>query len=206
MVSKKMKGIALGSSPYSAREAEEEEDAKARFKHQTLIRDYKQLRKEAKTMRNKLVMMKHKKLTLLAEVRYLKQRYKYLLKMKTINPPWGRDPIRSQNFETRSKNTAQEKIYKRKKTNLQNLPTLSDVNQKDRNMIHSGKEATFRNTTSFDLNHKERPYGGKELAFQNPIPIFDLKQKGRLYNEKDTSPQNPSPAFDLNQIERTYIG
>lgn len=40
MMSKKMKGVDLGSSPYGVYV-----DAKARFKHQTLMQEYQELQK-----------------------------------------------------------------------------------------------------------------------------------------------------------------
>ncbi|PSS36167.1 Protein like [Actinidia chinensis var. chinensis] len=221
-MSKKMKGVALDPSRYGGYE-----DAKAKFKHQTLIQDFRELEKEAEAMRNKLKATKQKKLTLLAEVRFLRRRYQHLLINKATKPLQGRELVQPQDLESQQKSTLRGKTYNRKKANLQNLPKVSeanqkkkiftpkedafrkhspvlDLNQKDR--LHSGKEATLRNTTPvFDLNPKEFSYSGNKASFRNTASIFDLN-KERLYSGKETGPQNMNPTFDLNQMERTYIG
>ncbi|XP_059635715.1 uncharacterized protein LOC132277890 [Cornus florida] len=196
MVSKKMKGVALDPSAYGVRE-----DAKTRFKHQTLMQDYQELVKEAEAVRNKLETSKQRKLTLLAEVRFLRRRYKYLLEFKSPKPPKGRE-LR--------KNTKKERINNRKEATLQKLAPTLDLNEKERTF--SGKEAAFWNSTPIlDLKQKERIYSGKEPYLQNPTPIFDLKQndlnqKGQMYGGiVDVFPR-PTLAFDLNQKERLYSG
>uniref|UniRef100_A0A5B7AVY3 Uncharacterized protein n=1 Tax=Davidia involucrata TaxID=16924 RepID=A0A5B7AVY3_DAVIN len=211
-MSKKMKMVALDSSPYGVYE-----DAKTRFKHQTLMQDYQELQKEAEAKRNKLETMKQRKSTLLAEVRFLRRRYKYLLKNKSPKPHQKREFIQPQNLETQSKNIMKERIHSKKEATLQNSVPVFDINQKKR--IFSRKQAalqnptpgfvinqkekepTLRNPPIFDLNHKERIYGGKEAIFRNPGLPFDLNQK-----EREAALQNSAPVFVLNQKERTYSG
>ncbi|KAI3827554.1 hypothetical protein L1987_01631 [Smallanthus sonchifolius] len=48
------------------------------FKHQTLVQDYTELQQETEAARNNLMALKQKKLTLQAEVRFLRQRHRYL--------------------------------------------------------------------------------------------------------------------------------
>lgn len=215
---KKMKGVALNPSSYGGFG-----DSKARIKHQTLLQDYQDLQKETEGMRTKLVTMKQRKLTLLAEVRFLRQRKKFLLKNKAAKPSQGREVVQPKIFGTQFKKTPKEKTSSRKQAKLRNVSTGFDVNQRERisarrypgpvvdvnqkNRIHNGKEATLRNTTQvFDLNQKQRSYGGKEASFRNPFPILDLNQNERLYSGKETGPRNSALAFDLNQMERTCVG
>ncbi|XAR51136.1 hypothetical protein NMG60_11005683 [Bertholletia excelsa] len=220
MMSKKMKRGALGISSYGS-----DEDAKVRFKHQTLMQEFQELQRESEAMRNKLEAMKQRKITLLAEVRFLRQRRKFLLKNEVAIPP-QRQQAQLQHIESRRKSTMKEKTFSKKEANPRNATTVFDVNegeklfkesarrnpisvldnnQKDR--IHSGKEATFRNTTPvFDLYPKESSYAGKEAIFRGPNFIFDLNQNERLYSGKETAPPSLVPQFDLNQMDRTYAG
>lgn len=225
-MSKKMKGFSIDPSTYGAFE-----DPKVRFKHRALMQDYRELQKETVAMRNKLESTKLRKLTLLAEVRFLRRRYKYLVQNKAVEHAEGRQMVKPPNFVTREKNIGKQKTSDRKKGNLQNILkqngvyyTVSDADQKERifkrmnlasrtpnpvldllprDRIHGGKEATLRNAApAFNLNKKERSYSRKEAAFQNPTPILDLKLKERLYTEKETAPKNQFPTFDFNQMGR----
>ncbi|KAA8522856.1 hypothetical protein F0562_009279 [Nyssa sinensis] len=222
-MSKKMKGVAFDSSPYGVYE-----DAKARFKHQTLIQDYQELQKEAAAVGNKLETMKHRKLTLLAEVRFLRRRYKYLLKSRSAKTSQEQELVPPQNFQPKSKKIVKVRIHNKKETTLQKTAPISDLNQKERisggkqaalrnatpvfdinqkEKIYSGKETSLRNPTQlFDLSQKERMYGGKEAIFRNPSLYVDLNEKDRIYNGKEAALQNSALVFDLNQKERTYNG
>ncbi|PSS13953.1 DNA ligase [Actinidia chinensis var. chinensis] len=223
-MSKKMKGVVLDSSSYGSYE-----DAKARFKHQALLQDYQELHKEAKATRNKLETMKQRKLTLLAEVRFLRRRHKYLLQNKAEKPDPGRQLVQQKNSQTQFKNTVKEKNYVRKEAKLRNIAPNTEIKKKERilsakesarrnpspvidlnqkNRVHSRKEtASLRNTAPvFDLNRMERTYGGKQATFRNQTLILDLNQKERLYNGKETTPRIPVPVFDLNRVESTHTG
>ncbi|PSS08349.1 Serine/threonine-protein kinase irlE [Actinidia chinensis var. chinensis] len=220
-MSKKMKGVVLDSSSYGSYE-----DAKARFKHQALLQDYQELHKEAEATRNKLETMKQRKLTLLAEVRFLRRRHKYLLQNKAEKPEPGRQLVQQKNSETQLKTSTKEKSFVRKEAKLRNVAPIADTKKKERilssacrnpspildliqmNRVHSRKEAaSLRNTVLvFDLNQMERTYGGKQATFRNQTPILDLNQKERLYSGKETTPRIPVPVFDLNRVESTYIG
>jgi hypothetical protein len=221
-MSKKMKGVALDSSVYGQFEV-----SKAKFKHQTLIQDYQELHEEVDAMKNKLETMKLRKLTLLAEVRFLRRRYKYLLNNnKAVKPSQGQELVQKKFFETQGRRTTKDKNYSRKDASRKvapvvavnkkekislakeyarrNLSPVLDVNQMDR--IHSGKEASLRyKTPAFDLNQKDGMYGGKKATFRTRTPMFDVNQRERLYSGKESTPRIPPPSFDLNQMERTYI-
>ncbi|KAF8097498.1 hypothetical protein N665_0286s0009 [Sinapis alba] len=53
-------------------------DPRIRFKHQSLMQDYHELQKETEYKMRKLEMMKQKRSTLDAQVRFLRRRYKHL--------------------------------------------------------------------------------------------------------------------------------
>ncbi|XP_042389016.1 uncharacterized protein LOC121980841 [Zingiber officinale] len=55
------------------------EEAKAKFRHQSLLQDYGDLVKETEAKRMKLQLAKQKKLKLLSEVKFLQKRYKSLM-------------------------------------------------------------------------------------------------------------------------------
>ncbi|XP_074573097.1 uncharacterized protein LOC141829507 [Curcuma longa] len=55
------------------------EEAKAKFRHQSLLQDYGDLVKETEAKRMKLQTANQKKLKLLAEVKFLQKRYKSLM-------------------------------------------------------------------------------------------------------------------------------
>ncbi|XVE71272.1 hypothetical protein DITRI_Ditri10aG0137700 [Diplodiscus trichospermus] len=55
-----------------------DEEARARLKHQNLLEEYLELQKEFVSMKKKLQTVNQKRETLLAEVRFLRQRYSYL--------------------------------------------------------------------------------------------------------------------------------
>ncbi|OVA01339.1 hypothetical protein BVC80_1797g22 [Macleaya cordata] len=82
MLKKKMKGVSIDSSPYAF-----DEETRTRFKHQSLMQDFHELQKETEAMKKKLHKEKQKKFTLLAEVRFLRRRYKFLMKNQSPKTP-----------------------------------------------------------------------------------------------------------------------
>ncbi|XVF48262.1 hypothetical protein PTKIN_Ptkin03bG0175800 [Pterospermum kingtungense] len=63
--------------------------ARARLKHQNLLQEYLELQKEFVSKKKKLQTVNQKRETLLAEVRFLRQRYNYLstIKSREYEPP-----------------------------------------------------------------------------------------------------------------------
>lgn len=194
---KKMKGVlAMEPSSYAGYE-----DPRTRFKHQSLMQDYEELQKDAEAMKKKLQMMKQKKSTLLAEVRFLSRRYKYLMGNQSMNSRQKQDVVRTHNFETQRTNIMKGRSYSKKESALRINHAL-DLNQKER--INHGMEDTLRKSApKFDLNQKARALSGKEATLQKPTPNFDLNQKERIQIVKESSTKRKStPVFDLNQISR----
>ncbi|KAF8400508.1 hypothetical protein HHK36_013806 [Tetracentron sinense] len=122
---KKMKKEAKDSS----RSYVVDEEARTRFKHQSLFQDFVDLQKETVAMKKKLTRAKQKKLTLLAEVRFLRRRYKYLLKTQSPKPQPEQALAQPQRPEIRNENLAKGRSFTVKETALQKPSPLFDLNQ-----------------------------------------------------------------------------
>ncbi|KGN65169.1 hypothetical protein Csa_019695 [Cucumis sativus] len=189
---KKMKGVVSQYPVY--------EDSKTRFKHQSLLQDYHDLEKETGTVKRKLQMMKQKKMTLMAEVRFLRKRYEYLMK----NQPSTKDhysnveTVQQKQWKNQvANNNKKGKNGGRRRTALKPLPTISDINQKER------IDMPLQNSTPIpvlDLNQKAKTSSRKKASQHNSTPVFDLNQKERMCSGRDASERNITPFFDLNQI------
>ncbi|KAE8677815.1 Detected protein of unknown function [Hibiscus syriacus] len=171
---KKMKGVAA-SVEYSRHAMYE--DQTARFKHQSLLQDFQDLHKETVAMRKRLQMLKERKSTLLAEVRFLKRRRKFLMQNQSSN-------TRAEQFCAQPLNTI--------------IGSKPDMKRKQ----STGKEHSLRHrATGFDLNQKGKTYSEKEeVTLPSSLPAFDLNQKETHYSDKDAAARSMSPVFDLNQI------
>ncbi|XP_022988590.1 uncharacterized protein LOC111485789 [Cucurbita maxima] len=175
------------------------EDPKARFKHQGLLHDYQVLEKETGTVKNKLQMMKQKKMTLIAEVRFLRKRYEYLMnnQLSTNDHHSNGDLMQQKEFHNQVANDNKKgKSAARRRPALQPVMAISDINQKER--IDKGFSIPLQNSTPIpvlDLNQKAKTSSRKKANQQSSTPVFDLNQKERMYSERDIT-----PFFDLNQI------
>ncbi|XP_038889534.1 uncharacterized protein LOC120079432 [Benincasa hispida] len=168
-------------------------------KHQSLLQDYEELRNETEAMKEKLLIAKRKKLTLLAEVRFLRHRYE-LLKNRPANTqpkvafelPWD--------LEIGPPITKKIKSSRKGEASLKPLARAHDLNQ--RGGIYNGMEAPSRKSQSFfNINQKSRMCSKKEVTIPHSVPIFDQKERVYRVHEPTTS-RNMTPVFDLNQISR----
>ncbi|CBI36541.3 hypothetical protein VitviT2T_016886 [Vitis vinifera] len=177
-MSKKMKRMVMESSPHAVYE-----DAKSRFKHQSLLQDFHELQKETEAMKKKLLSVNQNKLTLLAEVRFLRRRYKYLLKNMAPKTPPEPELKQPQNSATQLKNITRDKNHSGKQAAaMRNPAPVFGGNMKER--IHKGKVAALPNPDpGYELNQKTRGYSGKEAALRNPVPVFDLNKISREEEE-----------------------
>lgn len=199
-MTKKMKGAALDSSPYGVFG-----DSKTMIKHQTLMQEYHELHKDVEATRNKLESMKGRKLTLSAEVRFLRQRYKYLLKSKSPDLPQerGKELTQCQYEQNQRKKSMKVPIAYKKEADRGNLPPVFKANQKGR--VYMGQEASLKHTVySFVPNLKEKQHTGKNAALINHTAISNVNPRGRSYKGKEDTHQSPMLVIDLNQQERIY--
>ncbi|MCE0480829.1 hypothetical protein HAX54_037975 [Datura stramonium] len=213
-MSKKMKRVALESSPYVVFEG-----TKARLKHQTLLQDYKELHKETNDMRDKLEDAKTRKQRLVAEVHFLRRRHKYLLQMKSSSHPEPQERAAPPNSEFYYKNGMKDRFPSKKEAKQHKLPPLPGPKQKSRiqvakeafsqktppdilvnhkQALHIGKDAVLHSTVS-SLKHKSRVYSGKEVLLRKAAPAFDLNQNDRSFTGNGFVLRSTTPVFDLNQ-------
>ncbi|KAL0340258.1 UNVERIFIED_CONTAM: hypothetical protein Sradi_4542600 [Sesamum radiatum] len=218
-MSKKSKGLVLDSTPpYGVGVYE---DAKARLKHQTLVQDYEELQKETDAMKSKLEAAKQRQLILDAEVRFLRRRYKYLVKTTNTNSSQEQNLVQAPSSLKKAKEM-KEQLFTRKESSQHRLPLLPEPNPKKKH--HIGKQGAMRNastitdqarkkilhageeiikhslTPASELNHhKGRMRIRKETLAPNMIQILDKDHKERMDGANDATSKNSIAAFNLNQ-------
>ncbi|CAI0427566.1 unnamed protein product [Linum tenue] len=209
----KMKGVAAAavtvgsSSPYAAAGAGYD-DPRIRFKHESLMQDYEELLKETEAKRKRLEMMKQRKMTLMAEVSFLRRRFEYLTETQTQNPKPEQKLLPSQTTvinkskKARNKKTISSNHKPPASASRQPAPKF-DLNRKGR--VYTVKDSVAARSSaapSIDLNQKQQKsyYVGREAAMRNSGVIPDLNEKERMLGGKDAAARNNAPFFDLNQI------
>ncbi|GLU01339.1 hypothetical protein SLE2022_186510 [Rubroshorea leprosula] len=198
----KMKGVASAAplnpmeySPYAMFA-----DQRNRFKLQSLLQDYEELHKETDGVRKRLHMMKERKLTLLAEVRFLRRRYNYLMQNKSPNILMERNLVQQKNLGIRGKSIVNRKNNGRKQTASKRIVPTFDLNQKGK--IQNEKEVNLQFPPPlFDLNQMQQKTNCvKEVPLQNTMSGLDLNKKERVYSGNEATARSMTPIFDLNQI------
>ncbi|KAJ8562179.1 hypothetical protein K7X08_011470 [Anisodus acutangulus] len=208
-MSKKMKRVALESSPYVVFE-----DYKARLKHQTLFQDFQELHRETNDMRDKLEDAKMRKQRLLAEVHFLRRRHKYLLQMKSSSShPEQQEQAMLPNSEFYGKNGMKDRFPSKKEAKQHKLPPIPGPKQKVRIqvakeassqkmppniLVNFGKDTVLRSTVS-SLKNKSSVYSGTEMLIRKAAPAFDLNQNDRSFAGNSSVSRSTTPVFDLNQ-------
>ncbi|KAJ1410337.1 hypothetical protein SESBI_22074 [Sesbania bispinosa] len=170
---KKMKGVVpVESPPYPVYE-----DQRARLRHQSLLQDYEDLQEETNAMRMKLQAAKQKKMILSAEVRFLRQRYRYLLKNPSPKPQPKQDISQPQKLKVQATLISKSKGHKhnRKNSTLRPPANARSLSRKDPSFLSSAP--------ALDLNHKDRIRSGKEATKKSITPFFDLNQISREEEE-----------------------
>ncbi|KAG6410507.1 hypothetical protein SASPL_128568 [Salvia splendens] len=199
-MSMKIKGGILDpTTPYGLAARE---DVRAKHKYQTLNQDYLGLQKEVDNMKSRLEAGKQSKMALAAEVRFLRKRFSYLVKMKTKNSPPKEKLGQSPNLQ---KQTKQTERLRRKEATLPILPLIPQVRPKKKQYV-SKKVGLFGTSPvgNPDFSHKVRLDAGKVNLMQIAAPFLDLHTKGRMY-ANDTALSNAATAFDLNQVSSSSV-
>jgi hypothetical protein len=172
---KKFKGVFLPPAP-----SMESDNPRFSFKYLSLKQDYEQLKKETEAKKKKMETMRQKKSTLLAEVRFLRQRHQQLAQNQSLKPKPVQNFMQPLNPVTRKKNTP-------KGRNLRPPVPRFDMNRKGR--IYNGKEPALQNLSlTFDLKQKQRT--SKGIVSHNLFPVIEATTRSM------------TPVFDLNQISR----
>lgn len=198
-MSKKVKRIA-GETSFSPYGGGVYEDPKTRLKRQALLQDYQDLQKDTDDLRNKLDAAKQRKLRLMAEVRFLRRRYKNLLKMKSSNR-LQEQPL---NLEKQHNLNGKGRISQKRENALFKLPPLPKPKPKGK--MHSGKEAAMRNIAPIlDSNRRQTLDSGKEANLCSSTPVSELNVRKRIVSGTDAAVPNSEVAINLNKIQKMQV-
>ncbi|CAL0307063.1 unnamed protein product [Lupinus luteus] len=193
---KKMKGVALSMEP----SYDVYQDQRARLRYQSLLQDYEDLHKETEAMRRKLQATKQKRLILSDEVRFLRQRYKYLLENPSPKPQPRQEVPKPQKLKIQASYTSKGRNYKRKESTLR-VHNTSPLKPKE--MISNGAKVALQRTgLMFDLNQNGRSFNKKDAFLHSSAPMLDLNHEDRNHSAKEATKKSIVPFFDLNQISR----
>ncbi|KAK7265075.1 hypothetical protein RJT34_32691 [Clitoria ternatea] len=194
-----MKGVVSMEHAYDVYQ-----DQRTRLRHQSLLQDFEDLQKETEAMRRKLQATEQKKLMLSAEVRFLRQRYKYLLKHPIPKPQPKKEVAKPQKLKIQAPIVSKGKNYNRKEPAFRPHPGPSHLNPKN-GRISNGVEVPLPKTGHlFDLNQNAKTSGKKDASFlhsSTPL-VLDLNHKDRIHTGKEATKKTITPFFDLNQISR----
>ncbi|CAK8564287.1 unnamed protein product [Lathyrus sativus] len=196
---KKMKGVAVSMNPSS----DVFMDQRSMMRHRSLLQDYQDLHTETEAMRMKLEAVKQKKLILSADVRFLRQRYAYLLKHPLPKPQPKQEVMKPQAHKIKEPKITKGRNYNRKESTLR-PHTASKSKSKSKGRTFNGVEDPRHNTGPvFDLNHNGRSLSTKDGSFHSSSsPVLDLNHKDRVQSGKEATKKSVTPFFDLNQISR----
>lgn len=183
-MSKKMKRVAFESSSH-----ESYEDARARFKHQALLQDFLELQQETEAQRNNLTDLKRKKLTLQAEVRFLRKRYNFLINNKSSIP--------QEQLFAKSKPT-QVRKSKKEKVNFQKQATLRHIDKK-KAISPVDFDLNLGNSLHVKDQSVQRAIANQRVRINGPKTslIPDSGPKDNFFRNQEPVKK---PVIDLNQI------
>ncbi|XP_019170820.1 PREDICTED: uncharacterized protein LOC109166317 [Ipomoea nil] len=193
-MSKKMKRASMESPSFGGYD-----DAKARMKHQDLFQDFQELQRETNGIRDKLEDAKKRKMILLAEVRFLRRRHKYLLQAKSMESPQEHKVAQHQNVEIYPKTGAKGTRPNKKDAAPRKLPPLPGLKQKGRMSKETAPQDVFPGPTGAKHKRQKTHNNGKE-GVMRLSSVSDANHHSRVYSEK------PKQAIDLNQNERLFGG
>ncbi|CAA0821091.1 Unknown protein [Striga hermonthica] len=202
-MSKKGKGVVFDSAtnygvgPY--------EDAKARVKHQNLLQDYEELQRETDAMRSKLDAASKRKSILAAEVRFLRKRYKHLVKSKNMDSSHEQAHAQKRTPPKKAK-TPKESVFISKETSPSQhiLPLVPQLIKKKQCVVEpavlsNAFPAITDHPRKKILNQKEKKRMKKEAVAPNVALLYDKTQKERILCANDAGLRNPIATFDLNE-------
>ncbi|XP_076936896.1 uncharacterized protein LOC143604245, partial [Bidens hawaiensis] len=160
----------------------------------TLVQDYMDLQQETEAARNNLMALKQKKLTLQAEVRFLRRRRKLLLENKSLTLQ-GQVLTNPQPTQFRKSN--KEKVHMQK---IKTLPKLPPIGKKkaprfDKILEDSLNGVKQQSVQRVVANQRVRINGPKEYQF------VDLSKKDDIFESQPLG-QTRKPVVDLKRISR----
>lgn len=133
--------------------------------------------------------------------RFLRQRYKYLLKHPLPRPQPKQEVAKPQKLKIKEPKIAKGRNYNRKESTLR-PHTASKLNPKERVFNGGAVEDTLQKTSHvFDLNQNGRSLSKKDASFHSSAaPVLDSNHKDRVQSGKEAAKKSVTPFFDLNQI------
>ncbi|MBA0810692.1 hypothetical protein Gohar_002659 [Gossypium harknessii] len=145
-----------------------DEGTRARLKHQTLLQEFLQLQKEFVSKKKKLQTVSQRRETLLAEVRFLRQRYSYLSTIKSRQPELGQDSVQSQNPYLQSK-TVKPKNFSINEAGERRPSSLPGINPYVVHEERGGRnrvdvQALLRNEKSKNCSINGKRVGKKKIS------------------------------------------
>lgn len=165
------------------------------------VQDFIQLQKDTEIARNNLMALKQKKLTLQAEVRFLRQRHKFLLSNKSSTP---QEHAFAKPKPTQLRKSKKDRVHFEKQATVRNLPPI-DKKKAPRSMpspefdmligksVHGVKQQSIQRVIA---NQRVRVNGPKASAF------LDLSKKVDFLGRQNHMGQIQKPVIDLNMISR----
>ncbi|KHG12704.1 Autophagy-related 18 [Gossypium arboreum] len=152
-----------------------DEGTRARLKHQTLLQEFLQLQKEFVSKKKKLQTVNQRRETLLAEVRFLRQRYSYLSTIKSRQPELEQDSVQSQNPYLQSKtvkpkNFSINEAGERRPSSLPGIdPYVAHEEKGGRNRVDV--QALLRNEKSKNCSINGKRVRKKKISWQDPVAL-----------------------------------
>lgn len=166
-----------------------------------VVQGFIQLQKDTEVARNNLMALKQKKLTLQAEVRFLRQRHKFLLSNKSSTP---QEHAFAEPKPSQLRKSGKERVHFEKLATVRNLPPI-DKKKAPRSMpspefdmfigksVHGVKQQSVQRAIA---NQRVRVNGPKASAF------LDLSKKVDFLGTQNHMGQTQKPVIDLNMISR----
>ncbi|KAF8102550.1 hypothetical protein N665_0198s0250 [Sinapis alba] len=153
------------------------EDPKVRLKHHSLMQDYQELHMDTESMRKKIQTLRERKATLMAEVRFLRRRYKHLRQDQPVMQP----PVSK-------KSRGRSNGGKRSKTQVSSPNKSSEAEE-------------TKHVSLPDLNHSENE---TKTSLEKRVPLFDLNQiSGEEEEEREAMNNERTRVEESSSCKRT---
>ncbi|CAH2069584.1 unnamed protein product, partial [Thlaspi arvense] len=140
------------------------------LRHHGLMQDYRELHMDTEAVRKKLQGMRERKATLMAEVRFLRRRYKHLRQEQPVMQP-----------PEIKKNRGRSNGGKKSKTQIR-----MEVSP------NKGSEAETKRVSLPDLNHSGKVHEETKTSLTKRVPLFDLNQISGEEEEETEAVNNNS--------------
>ncbi|CAN1328579.1 hypothetical protein LINPERPRIM_LOCUS34454 [Linum perenne] len=164
------------------------DDPRIRFKRESLIQDYDDLLKETEATRKRMEVMKQRKMTLMAEVRFLRRKFNHLTENQ--NPKPDQNLLRSKMKKARNKGGVRVM-----NSSISHDSLKFDLNQKQKKSPKGRREAALRDSETIP-----------DLNVRNNAPIFDLNQISMEEEELQTNGEMTIPRMGDLKIVNSLRG